>query len=274
VRVSPQLVSLSPAHRKYILTRKVNDQMKRRASQEVLLHQEGYGPLYRRVCDYIVQNISAGTWKAGDCLPNEQLIANELKVSIGTVRKALDVLASERLLSRRQGRGTFVAETTAEDSLIRFFRLEDASGRRPVPASASEVIRVRPSKAAEERLLDLQREEPVYEINRVRLCDGVACCVERIVVPRRLVPGIDTHVPFPNALYATYQRDYGIHVVRADERISAVLATRTDQRLIGVEVGSPILRVERVAIAVGGRPVELRTKRCATGDLEYVVSLS
>lgn len=231
-------------------------------------------PLYRQVYDYVVGNIVRGTWRAGEILPNEQVIARELNVSIGTVRKALDMLASENLVQRRQGKGTFVAETTPESSLFRFFRFTDARGHRAAPTSSGDTIRKRETHQEEAAALRLVPSELVFEINRDRLLNGKVIALERIVIPVKLFPHMDTHLPLPNALYAVYEQEYGIHIVRADERLSAVPASKQDARRLRLEPGMPLLNVERIAISMRGDPVELRTKRCDTREFYYAVSLS
>lgn len=231
-------------------------------------------PLYRQVYDHIVSRIARGAWRAGDLLPTEQALSKELKVSVGTVRKACDLLAAEKLLARRQGKGTFVAQTTAERSLFRFFRLTDARGQRAVPTSSSESIRKRAPQPRESNALRLQQKDLVFEINRKRLINGKVAALERIVIPVKLFPDFDKRTPLPNSLYTIYQLDYGVHIVRADERIRAVKATAQDASMLRIEPGDAVLSIERLAISMSGEPVELRNKRCSTNEFHYAVSLS
>src|SRR5919202_6832930 len=91
----------------------------------------GYRPLYRQVRALLVRRLAEGVWQPGQLLPSEGQLAAELGVSQGTVRKALDALTAERLLVRRQGRGTFVAEH--EDGTFHFFRLVPDAGAPSFP---------------------------------------------------------------------------------------------------------------------------------------------
>src|SRR5687768_13045774 len=86
-------------------------------------------PLYLQVRDLLVARIVAGEWKPGGTLPNEVDLARELSVSPGTVRRALEEMESERLIYRRQGRGTFVADHTSEELAIRFTNIRTSKGR-------------------------------------------------------------------------------------------------------------------------------------------------
>lgn len=68
-----------------------------------------FSPLYQQIKALITQSLVAGEWKPGEIIPSEMELAARFKVSQGTVRKAIDELAAENLVVRRQGKGTFVA---------------------------------------------------------------------------------------------------------------------------------------------------------------------
>ena len=65
----------------------------------------------------------SGEWKPGEIIPSEVELAARYKVSQGTVRKAIDELAADNLLVRRQGKGTFVATHNEDRVQFRFLRL-------------------------------------------------------------------------------------------------------------------------------------------------------
>ncbi len=234
----------------------------------------GYTPLYRQVHDVLVRRVAQGDWKAGDALPSEQALAKELGVSQGTVRKVLDLLTADKLLERRQGKGTFVAETTQERALFRFFRIAHPGGRRTTPESGGERVKVRVSTAAEQQKLDLPRGAKVVEIERTRRIDGRPAIFETIVTPAVLFPQIEAHAPLPNTLYSLYQAVYGINITSIQEDLSADLANCADAEALGVAVGVPILRIDRIALSLEGGKVEWRRSRLASPNLVYAVSLA
>ena len=96
----------------------------------------GFKPLYAQVKDRLIRRLVDGTWPPGMALPSEFELADELKVSQGTVRKALDAMTAANLLVRRQGRGTFVAEPEESRILFQFFHLKPDSGEVTFPQSA------------------------------------------------------------------------------------------------------------------------------------------
>ena len=233
-----------------------------------------YRPLYQQVYDFLVKQIAAGEWAPGESLPSEQALAGRLNVSQGTVRKALDVLAADSLIDRRQGKGTYVAEHTAERALFRFFRLARPGGERAVPTSAGDTLKRRPARAADAARLGLAVGAEVYEVNRVRLVDGEPVVLEKIVLPAALFTDLERHSPLPNALYALYQREYGVNIVSAQEELRADAARRDDCRRLRVAPGAPLLHIDRVAVSLEGVRIEWRSSRCDTSRLAYAVTLS
>ena len=245
-----------------------------RGNQEALLtDQPGYRPLYKQVYDVLVRQVAQGSWKAGESLPSEQALAKEMGVSQGTVRKVLDALTAEKLLERRQGKGTFIAQNTQERELFRFFRIAWPGGQRVTPESGGESVKVRASKAAEQQKLDLSKGDKVVEIVRTRTIDGAPVIRETIILPAALFPKIEDRAPLPNTLYSLYQTAYGVNITTAKEELRADLADE-DDAVVGVEVGDPILCIDRVAISLDEKKVEWRTSRLASTSLVYALTLT
>ena len=67
-------------------------------------------PAYQRIKNAILDNIHSGKWQAGNAISTEMALAEEFGVSRMTVNRALKELSEERVLERRQGSGTFVAQ--------------------------------------------------------------------------------------------------------------------------------------------------------------------
>src|SRR6476659_109099 len=90
-----------------------------------------YSPLYQQIKGLLTRSLQAGEWKPGEAIPAETDLAARYRVSQGTVRKAIDELATDNLLVRRQGKGTFVATHAEEKIQYRFLRLTpDDEGSR------------------------------------------------------------------------------------------------------------------------------------------------
>jgi len=186
----------------------------------------------------------------------------------------MDALVAEKLVERRQGKGTFVAEHTQERAQFRFFRLTEPGGARAAPTSADESVKRRPARVAEIRKLGLERGEQVVELVRTRCIAGHPAVHERSILPLRYFPNIDRKLPLPNSLYVMFQQEYGINIISAEEEARADVAQAEDARRLPLALGAPLLHIERIAIALDGKRVEWRASRCDTSRLVYAVTLS
>ncbi len=231
-------------------------------------------PLYAQVRALLLQHLIAGEWRPGELLPSEFQLADRFGVSQGTVRKALDALAADNVVVRRQGRGTFVAEHDQHRALFHFFHLVGPDGARRLPESRLVSVRKGLAGRIEAGCLAVGRGAPVIRIRRVRSLDGQPAIVETIAVPQLLFPDLAEIRAVPNTLYDLYERRYGVTIARAIERLSAVAADARDAKLLGVAPGTPLLEIDRIALALDGRPVEWRLSRCLTATHHYQVELN
>jgi GntR family transcriptional regulator len=231
----------------------------------------GFRPLYRQVRDVLVKRIADGVWQAGQVLPSEPEIAADLGVSQGTVRKALDEMTAENLVVRRQGRGTYVAKHDDARILFQFFKLIPDSGERRFPESRALGAATRIDPEAAERL-GLQPKEHVIAIDRVRLLGGEVCMLERICLPASLFPGLEER-DIPNNLYELYATEFGVTIGQASEKLKAVAATKEEAEHLGVNVGDPLLRIDRIAFSLDDRRVEWRVTLCRTDEVHYASDL-
>ena len=229
-------------------------------------------PLYAGAKSELMRRLASGSWRPGEKLPAEPALAAELGISQGTVRRALDEIAKANLIVRRQGRGTFVAEHTQARALFHFFHLVGDDGRRALPGSRMLSLKAGPATREEASRLGLAAAARVVRLQRLRLLDGAAAIVERIVVPAALFQGLDVRdrADLPNELYKLYQDRFGVSVARAAEKLKAVAASPEDAAHLGLRSGAPLLEIDRIAFALDGRACEWRVSRCSTHRHHYV----
>lgn len=230
-------------------------------------------PLYAQVKTLMLQRLIAGEWRPGEVLPSEFQLADRFGVSQGTVRKALDELAADNVVVRRQGRGTFVAAHDQHRALFHFFHLVGRDGVRRLPDSRLVSVRKGLAGRLEANCLAIGRGAPVIRIRRVRSLDGLPAIAETIAVPQVLFPDLADMREVPNTLYDLYERRYGVTIARAVERLSAVAADERDAKLLETAAGTPLLQIDRIALALDGNPVEWRVSRCVTATHRYQVEL-
>lgn len=233
-------------------------------------------PLFRVVKRALLRAIEAGDYAPGDSIPSETELAGGFGVSIGTLRRAVDELAAEHILVRRQGRGTFVATHSAGRFLFQFFHVERNDGLRELPVV--DLVSFERLRADEDaaQALNLRAGDPVIQAeNRLRL-QGKAVIHDRLVLPATLFKGL-TEKRFrerPGTIYQLYQSDFGITVLRALERARATATDRSTARILGLPLGGPVMQVRRTALTFGDRPVEYRVSMIDTARHDYVNLLS
>ncbi len=228
----------------------------------------GFRPLYRQVRDMLIRRLVDGVWAPGDLLPSEMQLAAELRVSQGTVRKALDAMAAENLVVRQQGRGTFVSRHDDERIMFQFFKIVPDEGERAFPQSR--ILSVARSEATGEEAAAL-RTGPggaVVRMRRLRSIAGRTAIAETIAVPATLFPEIEL-MELPNNLYGLYTLHFGITISRSEERLKAVAATVQEADLMGLEPGAPVLAITRIAFSLDRTPVEWRRSLCSTEYVHY-----
>lgn len=216
-------------------------------------------PLYEQIRQLIVAALAAGEWRPGDALPSEAALAERFHASPGTVRRALDELTAAHVVERRQGAGTFVATHTAPRDAYRFLRLVADDG---TVGFKRELVHCRRARASAEtaRALHLRTSEPVIEVRRLLLRGARPVVLDDLWLPERHFAGLTAEIinGYPGTLYALFEERYRVHMVRADEKLRAVAASAEAAALLGLEAGTPLLSVDRVAYTYGDRPVELR----------------
>lgn len=231
-------------------------------------------PLYAQVRETMLERIKNGHWRPGQLIPNEFDIAAEFNVSQGTARKAIDTLAADGLVIRRQGKGTYVVEHTPADILFRFFQIYSDDGRPIKPEAPHGGRPSRGSATADEAAaLDLDADTGVIRIERVRFVGAVPLVHETIVLPEAMFPGLADQPTVPNTLYDLFQRQYGRMVARADERLVPTLAEASIARALAVPEGTPLLRIDRVAYGLDDQRLEWRVSLCHLGGKHYFVRL-
>lgn len=222
-----------------------------------------FSPLYQQIKALLLQSLEAGEWKSGAAIPSEQELAARYKVSQGTVRKAIDELSIDNLLVRRQGKGTFVATHAERQVQYRFLKLVpddgNASSQGPAQRQIVDCKRARAS-ADVARSLGLRPGDAVLQVRRVLSFGNTPTILEDIWLPGTPFKGLTAErLRNDNGpMYALFEREFGVRMVRAEEKIRAVLPDATQAGLLDVTSSTPLLSVERIAYTYNDAPIEMR----------------
>jgi len=235
-----------------------------------------FSPLYQQIKALITQSLQSGEWKPGELIPSEVELAGRYKVSQGTVRKAIDELAAENLVVRRQGKGTFVASHHEARAHFRFLKLMPDEG---VPHQADhQYIEVKRMRAAAEvaRLLDLKSGDAVVYVKRLLSFGGAPTILEELWLPGQLFKGLTMErlAEYKGPMYGLFESEFGTRMIRATEKIRAVAADEANAELLKVTPDTPLLCVDRVSFTYGDKAVELRRGLYLTAQHHYQNELS
>lgn len=235
-----------------------------------------FSPLYRQIKNLIVQGLESGEWRPGEAIPSEAELATRYNVSQGTVRKAIDEMAAENMLVRRQGKGTFVATHSDPRAFFRFLRLMPlAGGFEPSKSVPLECWKAKAGPEAA-RVLQLKLGDPIIIVRRVLQFSGKPVVVDEIYLPGEIFAGLSLDMlnDYQGSLYSLFESRFHVPMIRAEERIRAVAADRASAEILGVAEGSPLLSVERVTHSYGDKPVEWRRGLYSTAEHCYFNELS
>ena len=233
-----------------------------------------FSPLYQQIKGLILQSLQSGEWKPGEAIPSEMDLAARYRVSQGTVRKAIDALATDNLVVRRQGKGTFVATHAEQQVQFRFLKLVPDSGMPGSEGPAQrEIIDCHRARASADiaRVLGLRSGDAVLQARRVLSFAGTPTILEDIWLPAAPFRGLTAErlANYHGPMYALFETEFNVRMVRAEEKIRAEPATDGRELLLKVEHGTPLLSVERIAYTYQNVAMELRRGYYRTDSHHY-----
>lgn len=215
-------------------------------------------PAHARIEQWLVTAISDGVLGPGDKLPPEAQLAATIGVSRMTLRQALAALESRGTVLRKPGRlgGTFIAEPRIVCDLTGLAGFTEQMRRAHVRAGAR-VLRAELGRTSRSvsTALHLSAGDDVYVVVRVRSANREPLALEHTSLPAALFPDLLAH-RLTGSLYRLMGEQYGHAPHTATEVLEPVIATAEMARLLGVESGSPLMRIERTAYTAAGVPVE------------------
>ena len=207
------------------------------------LPSASFSPLYQQIKAMILTSLQASEWLPGAAIPSEIELAARYAVSQGTVRKAIDELAAENLLVRRQGKGTFVATHQEDVWQFRFLRLAPDSGEKFHHTNQFLVCERVKANAYIANLLKLKAGDSIIHIDRIQSFDGKPIVFEEIWLPSSRFKGLslETLNEWHGPMYAFYESKHATHMVRAEEKSKAIAADESLAAHLQLSLGAPLL---------------------------------
>lgn len=214
-------------------------------------------PLYIQIAEGLFDRIESGELSPGDRLPSERELSQTLGVNRMTLRRAFQLLESQGLLIRRQGDGTYIAESKIERQAGRLVPFTQNMQRRGYLPSAKVIsFEKRPVQASVGKELGLPVSAPVYYVRRLRLINHEPVMLERFTVPAQRFAGLERFDLSHRSVYEVFEKEYGVVVVRARQSLEPVVGTEFEAELLDIKPGDPLMLERRLAFDQEGQPVE------------------
>lgn len=231
-------------------------------------------PIYRAVAKQIADKIKSGEWSTGTVLPSEVALANEFRVSVGTVRRALSDLTGEGLLARRRKTGTVVTGRTPQHNLrfyFDYFRLHSRAGEMQNSTAKIYNVSLRAATIAEAKSLNIEKDANVIEIKRVREVQGRPVMHEIVVINAALAANFPLSAQdIPDRIYPALWEISGLKISAIRERIEASLATENDCKLLNLKAPAAVLVIHEIAYDEQAQPILLNHHRATTENDIYI----
>ncbi len=222
---------------------------------------------YQIIAEALRRRIADGEFVGGRVLPSESDLSDQYGASRVTIRRSLEVLRAEQLVESRQGFGWLVAADPLRQELARLGTLERqlaAAGIR----SERQVLSFG-FVTASKRVGGLLGERTVLEVERLHLADGEPFARVVVWCPESLGASLSR----TDVERASFLEQLGVELEGATQTIGADVASEHDAKVLKVPAGSPVLVVERITRAVGGRPVLVSRHVFSAHRTQFVVDL-
>ena len=184
-------------------------------------------------------------------------------------------MAADKILIRRQGKGTFVSTHNEENIQLRFLRLTEKSGKKE--KLENKLISFEKEKASNQiaKALGVNTSSTLISIKRLLTFNGSPLILDLIKIPSASFRGLNANkvIEKKGSMYRMYETDFGIQMLHADEKIKAVEASNESSSMLNVAKGSPLLSVERLSYTYDDKPIEWRLGLCVTLDHYYKTEL-
>lgn len=234
---------------------------------DLLASRAGDTPIYVRLAAILREKVQQGEFAVGDALPSERDIAERMAVSRVTVRKAIDLLMREGVLSRKHGSGTYIAPRIEQPSSLLAGFSEDLRRRGLVAGSVWLEKSTDTASPDEVIAFGLAVNARVKRFRRIRTANGEPLALEHAIIPEAYLPDHDS---VADSLYAALDA-VGSKPVTGLQRVTASLASEDEAQHLGVPGGAAVLRIERRGYLADGTMVEL-TRSAYRGDRYDFVS--
>ena len=222
------------------------------------MSEADFTPLYARIQRFIREEIASGRLQEGERVPSEPELAAKFATTRATVGRALQQLVFEKVIVRRVGSGTFVADKTINAPLdlsrVRSFEEQVAAAKGTISYDVLDFSPRSASESESERL-KLPPRGVVFALDRLRLVDGRKVSLERRVIPEQPGSRITHEMLRSRSLHHILDREFQLRVMRIEGTIRADIASKAVAQSLSIKRGDPLLVRDYILFNAEHRPL-------------------
>ncbi|MCM3571002.1 GntR family transcriptional regulator [Neobacillus mesonae] len=230
-------------------------------------------PLYIQVKNVLIDRIQNQIWLPNSLIPTEQELMEEFEVSRTTIREAISILVHEGILEKKQGKGTIVktARLVGDLGKLKGFA-EEVMEKGLIPFAQLIRAEFNNKMFYEKSILEVQKNENILVIERIRLADDIPIALERTCWPEEIGKLLMMH-DLNGAKFYEILENNNIFLKHADERISAINATINEADFLGIRAGEALLEMSRLSFGFNDRPIEYNVTKYRSDQYHYDIKL-
>lgn len=225
------------------------------------------------IVDTLTKSMQRQIYPPGSQLPSVEKLAEEIGAGRTTVREALRVLQTRGFVEIIHGAGTFVRYkpiTLVTGQVLSFTEMVRERGMRATSLILEQEI-IKPDAELAVKL-NLEPDDLIYSLRRLRLADDFPVSVETSVMSQKRFPNLFEHKWTPQtSLYDLLRDEYGVQTRYSEQTVRAVPAGRTESQLLQIEFKSPVLLVENLTFDGQGSAIEFGRSYYSSTRFEYRV---
>ena len=233
--------------------------------EEIMLDKKSYIPYYVQIKHILLERIRNDEYPEQSLLPSETVLAAEFSVTRMTIRKALDELKREGMISTERGKGSRVTTEKIEQSLQRFYRFGKEIGDTGIPAQSRIIERSVCDPPAEVAHI-FQDSGPFYFFIRVRYFKDAPLSLEHIYIPVSTAPGLIDEPIEVVSIAELLEKKYHLPIIKATEYLSPRIADTYEAEQLELQPATPVFQTERITRTKDGRVIEFR-RSVIRGDM-------
>ena len=238
-----------------------------------MLEQNAIKPLYQQLMDVIIENIKNGTYKAGNKLPTETELEAIYNVSRITVRRAVKELCDKNILVKKQGKGTFVLDSSLRIRLNEIGGFHEAVEERNQTAF-SELLSLEKKKASDKfsEYLNIPDTSDIIEIKRVMGHDDTVIFIDTCYLPCDRYPDIQKYLTGNFSVYKILKTIYHIKMVNSEKVIKVRKAKKDEAAYLHCEEGDPVFDIFKIVYDENDTPVHVSISILNGANTSYMIS--